>query len=471
MSDGAPESTERASPEAPPERVLTTLNQDGSRRWIRPRPVVGRYRRWRRRLAVVLMILFVGVPWVEIGGEPLFLFDVVRRQFTFFGQTFLPKDTLLLALFLLGSFLSWFLLTATMGRAWCGWGCPQNVYLDFMFRPLDRGMEQLSKRLFGRKLTDPLPVVLQILRVSIYAVLCLVLANSFLAWFVGWDALLAWMGSSPAEQPAAFGVVAVVTGAMMFDFLYFREQMCHLACPYGRIQSALLDPDTMIVAYDAARGEPRGKPRVGARQGDCLDCGACHRSCPMGIDIRDGLQMECVTCASCVDACARVMQRAERPPGLVRYSSQAELEGKPWRLIRPRLFLYLAVICAVWGTLGFMLLSRSSADVVVLRAQNVPYTRLDSSLISSRARVKIENRSDEPRSYSIEIPELPAGQLVAPTEPISIPPGGLENTTIFVELPASAFTRGELPVGIRVHDGVDFDETVDFRLLGPWGER
>ena len=464
MSDGDLE-----SPEAPPERVLTTLNQDGSRRWIRPRPVLGRYRLWRRRLAILLMVVFVGVPWVEIAGEPLFLFDVVRRQFTFFGQTFLPKDTLLLALFLLGFFLSWFLLTATMGRAWCGWGCPQNVYLDFLFRPIDRNMERLSKRFFARKLKDPLPAVVQLLRIAIYSLLCLVLAHSFLAWFVGWDALLGWMSSSPTEQPTAFGVVALITAAMMFDFLNFREQMCHLACPYGRIQSALLDPDTLIVAYDAERGEPRGKVTAGVERGDCLDCGACHRSCPMGIDIRDGLQMECVTCASCVDACARVMERAKRPPGLVRYSSQAELRGESLRLLRPRLFLYLGVIAAVWGALFFLLLSRSSADVVVLRAQNVPYTRLDSGLISSRARVKIENRSEDTRSYSIDLLGLPAGQLVAPTEPIPIPAGGLESTTIFVELPASTFEKGELSIGIRVYDGVDFDETLDFRLLGPWG--
>ena len=469
MSEGEPDRPDLGSPEAPPERVLTTLEHDGSRRWIRPRPVEGHLRRWRRRLAIVLMVVFVGVPWVEIGGEPLFLFDVVRRQFTFFGQTFLPKDTLLLALFLLGSFLSWFLLTATLGRAWCGWGCPQNVYLDFLFRPIDRGMERLSKRLLGRKLTDPLIAPVQLLRLAIYAVLCLVLANSFLAWFVGWDALLAWMSSSPADQPAAFGVVAVVTGAMMFDFLYFREQMCHLACPYGRIQSALLDPDTLIVAYDAERGEPRGKASSSEPRGDCLDCGACHRSCPMGIDIRDGLQMECVTCASCVDACARVMAKAKRPPGLVRYTSQAALAGKPWRLLRPRLFLYIGVISAVWGALLFLLVSRSSADVVALRAQNVPYTRLDSGLISTRARVKIENRSEQVRNYTIEIPGLPGGKMVSPSTPIEIAPGALETTTIFVEAPAELFEKGELPVGIRVYDGVDFDQILDFRLLGPWG--
>jgi cytochrome c oxidase accessory protein FixG len=269
----------------------------------------------------------------------------------------------------------------------------------------------------------------------------------------------------------AFGVVAGVTGAMMFDFLYFREQMCHLACPYGRIQSALLDPDTLIVAYDAERGEPRGKASATARRGDCFDCGACHRSCPMGIDIRDGLQMECVTCASCVDACARVMAKAKRPPGLVRYTSQAALAGKPWRLLRPRLFLYIAVISAVWGALVFQLVSRDSADVVALRVQNVPYSRLDSGLISTRARVKIENRSDEVRSYTVEIPALPAERLVSPSSPVPVDPGGLETTTIFVEVPAERFVKGELPVGIRVYDGVDFDETTEFRLLGPWGSQ
>jgi len=467
MSDGEPEGPDLESPEAPPERVLSTLEHDGSRRWIRPRPVEGGYRKWRRILAYLLMAMFVGIPWLRIDGEPLFLFDVVRRQFTFFGQTFLPKDTLLLALLLLGSFLTMFLLTATLGRAWCGWGCPQNVYLDFLFRPIDRAMERLSKRAFGRKLSDSLPAPLQLLRLLLYFAFSLVIANSFLAWFVGWDQLGSWVFGSPADNLPAFGIVAATTGAMMFDFLYFREQMCHLACPYGRIQSALLDRSTLIVAYDEARGEPRGKR--GPDRGDCLDCGACHRSCPMGIDIRDGLQMECITCASCVDACARVMAKAKREPGLVRYSSQAQLAGEPWKLVRMRLFFYIGVIGAVWGALLFLLVSRSSADVVALRVQNVPYSRLDNGLISTRARVKIENRADELRSYTISIPDLPAGQLVAPSTPVPVEAGELETTTIFVELPADSFTRGELEVDITVADGVDFEDTLTFRLLGPWG--
>jgi len=453
-------------PEAPG-RVLSTLNLDGSRRWIRPHLVPGRYRRWRRRLAVVLTLLFLGLPWLQRSGKPMFLLHLGRREFTLFGQLFKPQDTLLLALLVAGIFLAFFLVTALLGRAWCGWACPQTVYLDFVFRPMDRALERLARR-WGVSARVPLPFPLQALRLLLYLLICLLLANSFLAWFVGWDALLGWLTSSPALRLGPFLLVVALTGLAAFDFLYFREQMCHLACPYGRIQAALLDPDTLIVAYDEARGEPRGEPRDTAR-GDCVDCGACARACPMGIDIRAGLQMECITCACCVDACAPIMRRLGRAPGLVRYSSMAALEGRPWRLLRPRLALYAAALVLVWGALLFLLVGGASAEVVLLRVQNVPYTRLESGEISSRLRVQVRNRSADPRSYHIDIPALGQGSLMIPGNPLEVQPGAEQSVTVFVTVPAASFQQGELPVRLRVCDGQDFDESYELRLLGPWG--
>ena len=334
------------------ESVLPAMNRDGTRRWIRPRLAPGRFLSRRRFVAYALIVLFVSLPFLRIGGRPAMLIDVTSAELSLFGMVFRPSDGFLLMLLGLTVVTTVLLVTALFGRVWCGWGCPQTVYLEHVFRPLERWIEGSVGQ---QKAMDKKnwPTGRRIVGWSIFVALSFVVANVFLSYFVGTDRLLHWITTSPAKHPGGFATVMIVTGLMFADFAYFREQVCIIACPYGRLQSTLLDTQSLIVAYDAGRGEPRGAVRHklpmlaeaplvqnvahnagavslagGVKQGSCIDCNACVAVCPTGIDIRQGLQLECVGCAQCIDACDTVMDKVHQPRGLIRYTSQDQLAGK-----------------------------------------------------------------------------------------------------------------------------------------------
>ena len=457
------------APEAE-ERVLSTMNRDGSRRRIRPKLSKGRYHRGRLVTAWGLILAFTLIPILKMNGKPLMLFDIARREFTFFGSTFLPTDTFPLMLLLFGIFLGIFLVTAVWGRLWCGWACPQTVYMEFLYRPLEVLIEGGRNRLIetDRSGTSGRRLITQVA----FLVVSAFLANTFLAYFVGWDRLLGWMASSPAEHPAAFAVMLGTTALMFADFGWFREQTCILACPYGRFQSVLLDRHSLVVGYDERRGEPRRPWRKAEERtaGDCVDCGLCVATCPTGIDIRDGaLQMECIACTQCIDACDAVMERVGLERGLIRYTSQAELASGERRFLRPRLVVYSAILVVVFGVLGLSLAAKASADVTVLRGLGAPFQVLPSGQVSNQLRLKITNRSDSERSYAFELFGGGDLTLVAPENPLVVMPGDTQMTAAFVTAPAAAFTGGELEITLRIADGTDFEELRSYRLLGPEG--
>ncbi len=455
------------APEAQ-EQILSTMNRDGSRRRIRPKLSKGRHYRRRFVTAWALILTFTLVPIIKLNGKPLMLLDIGRREFTFFGVTFLPTDTFLLMLLLFSIFVGIFLVTAIWGRVWCGWACPQTVYLEFIYRPLEVLIEGGRSRQIK---TDETGVSgRRLLKHIAFFVVSAFLANTFLAYFVGWDRLLGWMTSPPTQHPAAFFVMLGTTVLMFGDFGWFREQTCILACPYGRFQSVLLDQQSLIVGYDEARGEPRQPWRKKEERtgGDCIDCGRCATTCPTGIDIRDGgLQMECVACTQCIDACDEVMAKIGKPPGLVRYTSQAELQTDQTKFIRPRLVVYSAILLIMFGTLGFSLVGKSTADVTILRGLGAPFSVLPSGEVSNQIRIKIANRSGEDRSYTFELVGGEDLNLVAPENPLEVGAGDSQMTAAFITPRPESFTDGELEITLRISDGVDFEEVRKYRLLGP----
>ena len=439
-------------PSATKQRVLSTLNLDGTRRWMRPKLFEGRFLRRRRALAWALIGLFTVLPYLKIGGKPAILLDVVNRRFILFGATFLPTDTMLLMLLLVGLFVGIFLLTAIYGRIWCGWACPQTVYMEFLYRPIERLIEggpRAQRDLDARRLAPR-----RLLKYAVFGALSMFLAHIFLAYFVGVEALRYWITRSPFEHPAAFLVMAGTTALMFLDFGWFREQVCVVACPYGRFQSVLLDRRSLIVGYDVRRGEPRGRLGRRARNGagapphalgDCIDCGACVVTCPTGIDIRDGLQMECIHCTQCMDACDSIMER----------------------IGRPRVVLYPVLLIAVWGMLGWTLAHRASADVTVLRGLGSPFTLLPSGDVSNQIRVKIVNRADGDRRYLIELADGEGLHFIAPDNPLAVAAGHAATATVFVTAPRAAFHGGAREIRFRVGDGAGFAASVPYRLLGP----
>jgi cytochrome c oxidase accessory protein FixG len=459
------------APEAP-ERVLPTLNQDGSRLWIRPRPSRGPWWQRRRAVAYGLMVVFFLLPYLRMHGRPLILLDLPRREFTLFGTTFLSTDMVLFQLLFLGAVLAIFLFTALLGRVWCGWACPQTVYMEFLFRPVERlfeggfrGSKKLDRR--GGALAPR-----RLAKQAVYVVLAMFLAHTFLGYFVGIETLARWVRLSPVEHPTAFLVMLATTALIFLDFAWFREQTCLVACPYGRLQSVLLDRRSLIVAYDGARGEPRRKGIVDrpADAGDCVDCRLCVQTCPTGIDIREGLQMECIHCTQCMDACDVVMERIGRPRGLIRYSSRAALEGRPTRLLRPRVVLYPAALAVVLGLFVWMLGTKADTDVTLLRGAGAPYSVEADGDVVNQVRLKVTNRGADERRYAITLEGADGGRLIAPMNPLAVAPGAVAQTSVFVVLPRDAFADGVRDVHFGVDDGGRFHGRFPYRLVGPEDE-
>jgi cytochrome c oxidase accessory protein FixG len=443
-------------------RVLSTLNRDGTRRWLHPKVARGRFLHRRRITGYALIALFVALPFVRIGGRPALLLDVTAPELDAFGAVFRPSDGFVLALVGITIALAVFLITALFGRVWCGWGCPQTVYLEHVFRPIERWLE-------GSRGQRALPWR-RAAKWAIYAVLAGALGNVFLAYFVGTDTLERWVLRSPAEHPGGFGIVVAVSALVLADFAWFREQTCLVACPYGRLQSVLLDRQSLIVGYDARRGEPRTKFKKHLRiaeRGDCVDCSACVAVCPTGIDIRDGLQMECIGCAQCIDACDAVMTRLGRANGLVRYSSQAELDGGVRRLVRARTIVYPTLLAVAAGVLALVLARRTGTELWVERVQGPSFVELPDGRISAQGRLKIENEGDGERRYHLSLTGSPNAELRLPQDSWLVKPHHAIEIPLFVDVPRGSLVRGERRVYVRVDESSGFERVVTVTLLGP----
>jgi cytochrome c oxidase accessory protein FixG len=455
------------SPPIAPERVLPTLNADGTRNRIRPRLYPGRLLRARRIVAYALIALFVGLPFLRVHGKPAVLLDVMERQFVLFGRTFLPTDGVLLMLLMLSIFVSVVLATALVGRAWCGWTCPQTVYMEFLFRPLERlfeGPREAQLRIDRQGMSSR-----RLAKNAVYLGLSFLLANVFLSYFVGIEALRHWVLQAPGQNFGGFSVVLVTTGLVFFNFAYFREQMCTVICPYARLQAVLLDTRSLVVGYDGARGEPRSKGKAKVLgHGDCIDCQACVTTCPTGIDIRQGLQLECIACGQCADACDSIMDRIKKSRGLIRYSSQEALQGgKQSSLLRARVVIYALVLGGLIATLLILGRSSASADVTILRGLGAPF-QVNGDEVINQLRLKVRNRSEKSASFGLELVGMPEARVVAAELPLVVPPSEQAVANVFVVAPRSSL-RGSRRIQLRIGEGAQA-QLVPYTLLGPQGE-
>jgi len=470
---------------AAPQHVLSTLESDGSRRWLYPLLAKGRLWKRRRVVGVVLAAIFILLPHLSINGKPPILLDVAAREFTLLGTTFLATDTLLLALGMLLVFFSIVLATALGGRLWCGWGCPQTVYMEFLFRPIDRFFEGTIGK--GGKPKREVTGLLRVGRWLVYLAVCMFLAHTFLAYFVGIEALSRWIRTPPWDHPTAFIVMAATTGLMLYHFLFFREQLCLIACPYGRFQSVMLDRKSMIVAYDYNRGEPRKKGRrveqpiatevVGSAAtiepvklvGDCVDCNRCVAVCPTGIDIREGLQLECVNCTQCIDACDDVMDKVGLPRGLIRYDSQDGIDGNGQGLLRARTVIYPLILLIVGGLFLNVLRSKYSFDAQLVRAPGNPFTRIGGAEVRNTLGLRLVNRSSTPQVYEITALEPANVRLqVIDATGLTLAPGQASTVPVVVDFPSRVTSRtGHVDARLQVTDEAGNARTLNYRLLGP----
>lgn len=437
-----------------PEDRLATMDETGKRLYLHPAEVLGKFRQWRTAVYSVLLVVFLVLPWIKIGGHQAVLLDLPNRKFAIFGLTFWAHDAPML-LFVLGTFvLGLLLVTAIWGRVWCGWACPQTVFIDMVYRRIETWFEgNFIKR---RKLMEAPWSVEKVTRKGLkwvaFLFVSLIIAHSFLAYFVGVEELARMVRSSPLESPGAFGVMAFVAGLVLFDFGWFREQFCIVACPYGRLQSVLMDERSLTVAYDEGRGEPRKQPGLPPSEaGDCVSCFKCVQVCPTGIDIRKGLQMECIGCTACIDACDDVMDRVDKPRGLIRYASMDEIQTGEKSRRSFRSLAYLVLLLSVIGGLVFTISQREPLNVSVIRPPDAPYRVLDTGEVVNRFRMHVANTGFDDMLVDFRIDPATLNYPIATARrPVPVAGGASETIDIFVRFPKDALENGKKSVQLTV---------------------
>ena len=455
---------------------IATAEPDGRRRWIYPRKVNGRYFRWRTWFSWLLLgVMFAG-PFITIHGNPLLLLNFVDRKFVVLGQVFWPQDMVIFAVAGLVGLTCLVLFTTAFGRLWCGWACPQTVMMEMVFRKLEYLIEGDADR---QRALNQAPWTAgklgkKLLKHAGFLALAFLVGNVLLSYVIGWQALFQIITDPPARHLT--GLVFMIAFTLLFYgiFARFREQACTFICPYGRLQSVLLDEKSIVVAYDHRRGEARGPLRraqtaAERRQdggGDCVACNQCVSVCPTGIDIRDGTQMECIHCTACMDACDTVMAKIGREPGLIRYASLNGIErGEPLRLT-PRLIGYGVVLAALVSLLAVLVFTRADVEATLLRAPGTLFQQMPDGRFSNLYTVRIVNKTSRALPVELRL-ESPACSLQVMGGTLDVPAQALLANAVLVELAPAAMNSGTTPVIIGVYAGGKKLSTLKTAFIGP----
>ncbi|MBK6918164.1 MAG: cytochrome c oxidase accessory protein CcoG [Deltaproteobacteria bacterium] len=450
---------------AGPLEAPKTIGKGGRRVWLYPEWFRGRMLTWRSIVHGVLVAMLMVGPWIDIGAHPAIRVDIPGRRIHFWGLHLFATDGAYL-MFLLGFIvLSVFLFTALFGRVWCGWACPQTVFVESLVRPIERLLEGNAHQ---RQKLDAAPwtagkIARKLTKYAAYLVIAGGIGTTFTAYFLGRDGTFEAQ-LHPSSHPAGTFTFLFITGLLLFDFAYFREQVCLVVCPYGRFQSALLDRNSLTVVYDDPRGEPRGKK--GTKDvGDCVDCRRCVTVCPTGTDIRRGVTMECTQCMACIDACDDVMAKLQRPKGLIRIASENAIAKQPQKIIRPRIILYGGALAAVMLAFAIGVAGRSDIEINVSRAVGAPYATGPDGRVQNTMQLRIANKGEGLRAFTVEAVAPADLEVVAPISPFEVGPGLVEHMPVFLlRDPATIRDRHET-VTLRVKDGGEWSEEISTEFI------
>jgi cytochrome c oxidase accessory protein FixG len=451
--------------EGPSLEKLYSIRGDGSRRFLHPADVRGRFITRRRIVFAGLIAIYVALPLVSIGGHPAVQLNIEDRRFYLFGSVFNATDVWMVVFALLATAFGLLFTTAWLGRGWCGWACPQTVFLDGVYRAIERLVEGPGEK---RIRLDQAPwsaekLTKKIAKHAGFLIVSLFLSHVFLSLFVSGRSLVAMIQHDPRAHWEAFLWTMGITAFLYFNFSWFREQLCIVICPYGRLQSALVDRDSLVIGYDVARGEPRGKARAEGR-GACVDCNRCVAVCPTGIDIRNGLQLECVACAQCIDACDEIMDKLGQPRGLVRYDSQRGLGGDHARRARPRLWAYGALFAGALTALAFSTEERVPFEAALLRAPGAPFVVDPDGAVRDQFTVHVVNKSAE-RARFVLAASGGAAEFVLPQRELDLAPLESVRIPMFAVVAARDY-HGPFAVTLAVTMG-GRRQTSEVRFLGP----
>ncbi|MCB0305552.1 MAG: cytochrome c oxidase accessory protein CcoG [Calditrichaeota bacterium] len=451
---------------------IATVDEDGKRIWVYPKKPSGRLYRARTILSFFLLAFLFGAPFIKINGEPLILLNILERKFIIFGLAFWPQDFHLFALAALTLAVFIILFTVVFGRVFCGWICPQTIFMEMVFRKIEYFIEgdAHKQRALNKAPWSPEKFLKKASKHIVFYAISFIIGNTFLAYIIGVDELYKIVTDHPSQHLGGLSAMIIFSFVFYGVFSWFREQACVIVCPYGRLQGVLLDANSIVVAYDFKRGEPRGRfrknqPREG--QGDCIACGLCEQVCPTGIDIKNGTQLECVNCTACIDACDSVMDRINKPRGLIRYASYNGIkEGVRLRLT-PRIIGYSTILVLLVSALTFLLANRAPLEATILRTPGVLYQETPDGKIQNLYNIKVVNKTFDPKEITLQLKDRTGDLILVSGQALPVPKDGLAESAFFVRLPRSELTRANTIIYIDVLEGGNLVETIQTAFMGP----
>lgn len=452
---------------------IATVDEKGKRIWIYPKKPKGKYHNARVVVTTILLTIFFAGPFIKIGGQPLLMLNFFDRKFVIAGQVFWPQDFFLLALTLLTFFVFIILFTVVYGRVWCGWACPQTLFMEMVFRKIEYWIEgdAHAQRRLDKQSWNGEKILKKGGKQLIFIVLSVIIAHTAMAYLIGLKDTLKIIHTSPLEHLSGFAGLTIFTGIFYGVFALFREQACTAVCPYGRLQGVLLGKESIVVAYDWLRGEPRGKLKKNTdnrTHGDCIDCKLCVHVCPTGIDIRNGTQLECVNCTACIDACDEVMLKINKPTGLIRFASFNSIKEGVQKIITSKVIAYSFVLIALLGMLSFLVFTRSVIETTVLKVPGTLYQRTDDGGITNLYNVEFVNKTFEDIPLEIKI-ESPGNAILKQTgeRALIVPPEDILKTVCIIKIPFASLQTAKTKVVLGVYRDGKKIENIKTTFIGP----
>lgn len=460
--------------EAPKESFrdrIATVDASGKRKWVFAQKPNGRFYNIRTWISWGFFALFFSLPFIHVNGKPLFLFNVTKAEFIIFGKIFWPQDFFIFGITMLTFIVFIVLFTAAFGRLFCGWVCPQTIFMEMFFRKIEYAIEgnAAQQRLLAKAPWNTNKITRKTIKHLVFYLASFIIANFFLSYIIGVKELWRIM-TGPVNQHVG-GLLAIVafSGVFYAVYAFFREQACTVVCPYGRLQGVLLDKNSMIVAYDYNRGEPRGKFKKNENRdlGDCIDCIQCVKVCPTGIDIRNGTQMECVGCTACIDACDAMMEGIGKPRGLIRYASEYGITNKERLHYTGRMKLYTVLLVLLAGLLTFLLITRKDIDSTVMRTPGILFQERGNDSVSNLYNIKVANKTNRDIPLHLQLEGVNGQISVVGNHDIKVKASGQGSGTFFVILPRSIIHDRKTAIRIGLYAGDKKIETVKTNFLGP----
>lgn len=454
--------------------TVATVDKQGKRLWVFPHKPKGRLYLARTYLSLIYLAVFFGLPFIKMNGHPIFLINILERKFILFGQIFWPQDFFIFGLGMIVFIVFVALFTVVFGRVFCGWACPQTIFMEMVFRKVEYWIEGdgAQQKLLAKAPWNTDKILKKTSKWVIFWIISFIIANTFLAYVIGIDELKKIITEPVSQHMGGLISIAIFTSIFFLVYAWFREQVCTVVCPYGRMQGVLLDKNSINVTYDYKRGEQRGKFKKNEARdlGDCIDCNQCVKVCPTGIDIRNGVQLECINCTACMDACDKMMRAVGLEEGLIRYASENNIAEKTKFRFTKRMKAYSAVMVVLLGILAYLLASRTDVGISLLRTPGQLYQQADGQ-ISNLYNYRLLNKTYVQKNIRF-VPQNFKGtiKLVGETQ-LRIPEEGTVSGSLFISMDEQLVTKRKTELKIAVYEDDKKIRDISTSFLGPFNDK